>query len=366
MEEVRKIVLESCQIYLGPDLDFFIDEFIGSLEIKPTKIFILIDENIQKYCLNKLTGVEIFNKAELLEIRSGEENKTLENCRKLWFQLAEKEADRNSILINLGGGMICDIGGFVASTFKRGMRFINIPTTLLAQVDAAIGGKVGVDFEHLKNQIGVFSNPEAIFINPVFLQTLAKDQLFSGYFEIIKHALIADYSYWEYLKKSPFEKIVNFNSNNQEWYDIIFPSINIKTTIILEDPKERGIRKKLNFGHTIGHAIETYSLRKDGNPLMHGEAVAIGMICEAFLSYRYTGLSQQELREIVDHIQKNYRYYPIELSAFDTLLDLMLHDKKRNGKGLNFTLLSSIGKSVIDKICSRDIVIMALDFYRNL
>ena len=239
------------------------------------KKIILLDENTRRHCLPLLET----KNAELLEIESGEKNKHIQTCTQLWKTLIDLGADRHSLLINLGGGVICDIGGFVASTFKRGIDFIHIPTTLLAQADASVGGKTGVDFANLKNQVGVFSNPKAVFVFPQFLDTLDERQLRSGFAEIIKHALIRDKTLWHTIQS------VDVNDRSG-LTDVISQSLQIKNDIVTDDPFEKGLRKILNFGHTIGHAVESVSLRQHKKQLLHGEAVAIGMICEAYLSDR--------------------------------------------------------------------------------
>ena len=306
-----------------------------------------------------MSNVQLLQKVTVIEIPSGEENKNIETCKKLWTELSSKGADRNSILINLGGGVISDIGGFVASTFKRGIRYLNIPTTLLAMVDASIGGKVGVDLNNLKNQIGLFANPQVVFIIPEFLDTLPKRFILSGFAEIIKHAVIYDKSYWEELSNKCFDEI-------EDWKDIIDWSVEVKNYYITEDPMDTGFRKVLNFGHTVGHAFETYSLYYDDDPLLHGEAVAIGMICESYISYKVTGLEKVQLEEIAAYITKCYEPYFLESDSIDMLLDFMKHDKKKLGNQMNLTLLTSIGTSLINQECSIDIIRESIQYYQKL
>ena len=325
-----------------------------------SKIFILVDENTLQHCVTELiTNVELLQNAEIIEINSGEENKTIEICYQLWSTLAHYKADRNSLLINLGGGVITDMGGFVASTYKRGINFINIPTTLLAQIDASVGGKVGVDLEGLKNMVGVFNEPEAVYVNPNFLKTLDKKQMLSGYAEALKHALISDKDYWDLLKKGML-------SDAKQWEGLITKSVQIKNDIVLIDPKEQNQRKLLNFGHTIGHAIESFALKNDDLPLLHGEAIAIGMICESYISYKTAGLNKAELEEVTQIILNFYAPYKIETSNYNQLLELMTNDKKNEDGGINFTLIKSIGEGLINQTAASELIIESLDYYKTV
>ena len=225
-------------------------------------------------------------------------------------------------------------------------------------VDASVGGKTGVNFDELKNQIGVFSNPVAVFIIPEFLKTLPEKQLLSGYAEIIKHALIADKKYWEIITKTEF-------LSGENYQNLIIPSIEIKNKIVDLDPNEKNERKKLNFGHTFGHAFETISHKK-GKALLHGEAIAMGMICEAFISHKVAGLTQGEFLEIISHILKYFKLYQIKKQEFDSIIELMSHDKKKSCEEINFTLLNSIGQSEIDRTCKPGLIKDALNFYLQL
>ncbi len=318
----------------------------------------MVDENTSKHCLPLLlANTEELADAEIIETESGEKNKSLDVCYQLWGAMTELEADRKSLLINLGGGVICDMGGFVAATFKRGIDFINIPTTLLAQVDAAIGGKTGVDLKNIKNQVGLFAFPEAVFIVPQFLETLPPAQLKSGFAEVVKHSLIADRNYWNLL-----HEIKNLRNGITE--DVIFQSLKIKNNVVVEDPEEGNWRRILNFGHTIGHAFESYSLEHDAKPISHGEAVAAGMICEAFLSHRKLGLGRNDLHEIMSFILHMFDPYPVKKEAIPEFINLMRNDKK-NAKGeIRFTLLSRIGSAEINKSCNEEEIGAALAFYR--
>ena len=324
-----------------------------------TKVFILVDENTKEYCL------PIFNKEyqlpyTLIQIISGEINKNLDTCKNIWQKLTDCGADRNSLLINLGGGVISDMGGFTAATYKRGIRFINIPTTLLGMVDAAIGGKTGIDFNGLKNQIGLFSNPEIILIVPKFLKTLPKRELFSGLAEVIKYGLTDDPSIWETVKKIDIE---NFTFST----DLIKKSIQIKERIVKQDPTEKGLRKTLNFGHTLGHAIETHFFSKPTKEqLLHGEAIAIGMILAVHLSFQTQGFPLELVADITTHIKRIYKSsIPTKLSSKDykPILDLLKHDKKNNKGATNFILLSSIGKPILDCQVMESEILRAFEYY---
>lgn len=345
-------------VFISREITKEINAFFQKSQVSYSKIFILVDENSFKNCYPPLVQhIPLFKDAELIEIESGEENKNIDVCLQIWSTLSELGADRKSLFVNLGGGVIGDMGGFIASTFKRGIDFINIPTTLLAQVDASIGGKVGIDLHHLKNEIGVFNNPKAVFVNSDFLSSLNKRQLLSGFAEIIKHALIADAVYWK--------KVTEVNLQDMEALDkLIETSVKIKNRVVMQDPQEYGLRKTLNFGHTIGHAIETSSLEEMGdNSLLHGEAIAIGMICETYLSYKICNLPKEELKEITDFIMETYPMLTMDYMDQQHLIELMGHDKK-NEKGLiNFSLLKKIGSCEINKTVHPDQIIEALAYY---
>src|SRR6201996_7947995 len=257
-----------------------------------SRVFILTDDNTGEHCLPLVQKhFEGSDNYDLIEVASGEENKNIDFCTGIWKMLIDFGADRKALMINLGGGVVSDLGGFAASTFKRGIDFVHVPTTLLSQVDASVGGKTGIDIDSIKNIIGTFTQPKAVFIEYSFIETLPARQILSGLAEMLKHGLIADAAYWEMLKNSDLKK---------PGADLIYLSIAIKNRVVIEDPHEKGIRKSLNFGHTIGHAIETYSLLNDKDPLSHGEAIAIGMICEAYLAHQKVGLSADELKDITE------------------------------------------------------------------
>lgn len=357
-DNIINIKTTNSSIFVGDDVFSALNERL--IAYQNAKLFVLVDENTLQYCFAELVAnVEAFKKAEVIEISSGEENKTLDICYQIWKTLAEFKADRHALLVNLGGGVITDMGGFVASTYKRGIDFINIPTTLLSQIDASVGGKVGVDFEELKNMVGVFNEPKGVFIYPPFLKTLDKRKMLSGYAEALKHALIQDINYWLALKQGML-------SDSKNWLKLITTSIGIKNEIVLLDPNEKKERKLLNFGHTIGHAIESFSLQNDKMPLFHGEAVAIGMICEAYLSNKVMELSNDELDDISTSILNLYAHYKLETSFYHSYIELMKNDKKNDNNTINFTFLSEIGKGCINQEADVELIIDALNYYNSL
>ncbi len=324
-------------------------------------IYILVDENTRELCLPLLReNCKGLEDALVIELHSGESNKTIASIEKVWLELVAGNAVRNSLMICLGGGVITDIGGFAAATFKRGMNFIHIPTTMLAMVDAAIGGKTGVNLNSVKNQIGVFAPPMAVFIFTEFLKTLPARQKLSGYAEMIKHAMIDSESHFErlILLNSP-EKVCNEKN--------ILESAGVKMRIVGEDASEKGLRKVLNFGHTIGHAIETYSHKYDADPLLHGEAIAIGLICESFISMRMFGMDENSLKRLANLVSWQFPHYRFKALFATELLSLMTHDKKNASVSrLNFSLIRKIGDPVFDQYPGEKLILESLHFYTNL
>lgn len=324
-----------------------------------SKIFILVDENTHEYCLPVLLGnMETDLGFEILEIEAGEEMKNIQTANQLWEILTEMQADRKALVINLGGGVITDMGGFVASTYKRGIKFINIPTTLLSMCDASIGGKTGIDLMHYKNMIGTFAFPEQIFIYPKFLQTLPFKELRSGFAEMLKHGLIADKAHWNQLiqiHKLDVDAVTPYIQN----------SMDIKQDVVEKDFHESNIRKTLNFGHTIGHAVESLCLQQE-NPILHGEAVAMGMICEAHLAYLENLISEEDSKVVIENIQRYYPYLDISDFKNEEITALLLNDKKNVDSKINFSLLTGIGECNYDYQCSQKNIIKSLSFYRKL
>lgn len=319
-----------------------------------SKIVVLVDHNTRQHCLPLFSSL-IGQEYPIIEITPGELHKNLETCSMIWEAMMDHEMDRHSLLINLGGGVIGDMGGFCASTYLRGIDFIQIPTTLLSQVDASIGGKLGVDFNLLKNSVGLFNNPQAVIVDPAYLKTLSKQEVRSGFAEVFKHALIADKHLWDDLKK-------HTDLSNIDWSPILARSLKIKQTIVEVDPFEKGLRKALNFGHTIGHAVETFSL-KTNHPLLHGEAIALGMVCESWLSNQMGSLTDQELQDITTFIKAIYPPYHLEESSFPTILQYMKKDKKNRDGAINFTYLSSIGTAKINQTADTDLICASMRYY---
>lgn len=350
-------ILESIdyKVYFDDSLQSLAD-FIS--EKKYSQIIVLVDSHTQELCLPILQTV--FGEKihyDIIEIDPGEENKTIDYCIGVWQTMLDFEIDRNALLINLGGGVVTDLGGFVASTYKRGIDFVQVPTTLLSQVDASVGGKTGIDMHNLKNVVGTFTQPKGVFISTHFLNTLDSKQKLSGFAEIIKHGLIADASIYKDCKTIRIDQIDQ---------DLIYRSVIVKNDIIKKDPKEQNIRKILNFGHTIGHAIEANSLERDARPLLHGEAIAIGMICESYLSYRLNALSKEDLEDITNFFISKYPAYHLEKQNDDRLLELMKNDKKNQQNKIGFSLLKSIGACEYNIYVDEEDIIGALDYYREI
>lgn len=298
--------------------------------------YILCDEHTFEYCLpTVLFHSPILNEAEIIELESGEDKKTLETCLQVWGALTDTGADKKTLLINLGGGVISDLGGFVASTFKRGIDFINIPTTLLSMVDASVGGKTGVDFEGIKNHIGTTCEPKGVFVNPGFLETLSERQIKNGYAEIIKIALIADVNFWKELKK--LKTCKEFSSEN-----VITKAIELKNVIVKKDLHENDLRKSLNFGHNIGHALES-ALIEQQKDILHGEAIAAGILMESEIAYQLKRLGKKDLEDITKYVTTVYKKIKITAQTETLLLKYILHDKKNQGESLCFALTNNIG-----------------------
>lgn len=324
-----------------------------------SKIFIITDEHTGEHCLpvlqEKLPQLTEF---DIIEIPYGEENKNIDFCIGIWRMLLDFEADRNALVINLGGGVVTDMGSFAASTYKRGIDFLQIPTTLLSQVDASVGGKTGIDIESVKNIIGTFALPKAVFISTDFLITLPERQLVSGFAEVIKHGIISDASY--------YQDIITLNHPKEISGSQIQRSVEIKNEVVLEDPFEKGLRKILNYGHTIGHAVESWSLDNDNNPLTHGEAIAIGMITEAYLAFKSEILKEEDLHTITKDILKFFPHYQLKTGIDQVLMETMQHDKKNIAGKINFSLPDKIGSCKFNIVVSNQLIKESLDYYRDL
>jgi 3-dehydroquinate synthase len=323
-----------------------------------TKIFVLVDSNTHLHCLAPfLQRLETSIPLEILEIDAGEENKTLDTCSSLWDTLSHLGGDRKSLLVNLGGGVVTDLGGFVAAAFKRGIACVHFPTTLLAMVDAALGGKNGVNLGALKNQVGVIKKPEMVVADTSFLGTLPAAEMRSGLAEMLKHGLIADEDYWNRLNSLKELDLTDLE-------DLIKESVLIKEKIVKQDPLEKGLRKSLNFGHTLGHAIESYFLEDpEKQKLLHGEAVAAGMVLAAFLSSKLEGFPIQKRDEIRNSIHAMYGRISISIEDQEKIIDLLKYDKKNEGGKINFVLLRKIGEPVIDREVPNSLILEAFRFY---
>ena len=334
--------------------------FTKELQAKDySSLFLLVDTHTQEFCLPGFVSQTGLTQLEVLVMEAGEEHKTLQTCENLWNQLSERGADRNSALINLGGGVVTDLGGFVACTFKRGIDFYNLPTTLLSMVDASVGGKTGIDLGALKNQIGIIKEPKQVLIDAQWLQTLPQEELRSGFAEMLKHGLISNKDYWEQLKSLPKLEAATLA-------EFIKPSVAIKKQVVLEDPREKHLRKILNFGHTLGHAIESYYLtHPEKKRLLHGEAIAIGMVMEAYLGVSCCSFSNVAAEEIKKTFAQFYP--PVEIDAQDRegILELLRHDKKNKAGRVNFVLLKSIGVPEIDVEVPQELFTQAFEFYGN-
>lgn len=323
-----------------------------------SSILILVDEHTNEYCLPKfLPNLATEIPIEIIEIEAGEEIKNITTCVEIWSILSELGADRKSLIINLGGGVITDIGGFIASTFKRGIDFINVPTTLLGMVDASIGGKNGVDLGNLKNQIGVINVPKMLLISTDFLETLSQREMRSGLAEMLKHGLIYDKNYWEQFLDLTKVDFADFDA-------LIYRSIEIKNEIVKQDPTENGIRKALNFGHTLGHAIESHFLESE-TPLLHGEAIAIGMILESYLSKEKGLLSNEEFHQIKYIISNIYEPHNFSDEDIISIQNLLIHDKKNEYGKVQFALINGIGKIIINQSVENELIINSFRDYKS-
>lgn len=335
-----------------------LNQYLSTAKI--SKIFVMVDSNTHEFCLPKfLANVETEVTIEIIEIEAGEIHKNIETCVGVWEALAELDADRKALIINLGGGVVTDLGGFVACTYKRGISYINVPTSLLAMVDASVGGKTGVDLGALKNQVGVINSGEMVLIDTSFLQTLPEIQMLSGLAEMLKHGLIYSRAYWD--------KFKNWTLQNFDELDaLIYESVQIKYDIVTNDPFENNIRKSLNFGHTLGHAVESFYLNNPSSrELLHGEAIAAGMILEGFISYKLTHFSKEDLDEVVSLITSLYQKVHIDSNEHKTIIELLKHDKKNSYGNINFVLLDTIGSPKLDCKVENGLIVEAFKFYNN-
>lgn len=323
-----------------------------------SKLFFLVDSNTHQHCLPYfISQIETNLEIEIIEIEPGEIHKNIETCAGVWNALSELDADRKSLVINIGGGVVTDLGGFVASTFKRGMKFINVPTSLLAMVDASVGGKTGVDLGTLKNQIGVINFSEMVLVDTHFLATLPENETNSGMAEMLKHGLIQDENYWKAMTEVQAKDYKTFDS-------LIYESILIKNNVVKIDPNENGLRKTLNYGHTLGHAIESYFLlSNEKETLLHGEAIAIGMILATFLSHKLFNFPVEKLEDIKRVFIRNYGKIEFQKKDYEAIIEFLKFDKKNSHGNINFVLLEDIGKTKIDCKVSNELIIESFEFY---
>ena len=327
-------------------------------ECEHDRIFVLVDETTNKLCWSLVKDYLCLKDAQTIVIGATDRRKNLETLVHVWESLQQGKATRHSLLINLGGGMVTDLGGFAASTYKRGINFINIPTTLLAMVDASVGGKTGINFGGLKNEIGVFNDAEFVLLDTNWLRTLDEENIRSGYAEMLKHGLIADDTMWA--------ELINFNlaqPNLRQLASMLHKSVRIKERIVAEDPHEKGIRKALNLGHTFGHAFESWAMKRQ--PVLHGYAVAFGLIAELYLATTQTDFPTERMRQTVNFIRAYYGSLPITCNDYPELIELMHHDKKNRGNEINVTLLGGIGDIRIDQTITEEDIKEALDFFRE-
>ena len=328
-------------------------------ECEHDRIFVLTDETTQQLCWPKIKNFKALKNSTPIIIKATDTHQNLDTLSQVWQALSNGGATRHSLMINLGGGMVTDLGGFAASTFKRGIDFINIPTTLLAMVDASVGGKTGINFGGLKNEIGVFSDSRFVIINTQFLDTLDHDNICSGYAEMLKHGLISDERTWA--------ELVTFDLDNPDLSQLqrmVAESIKVKERIVEADPHEHGIRKALNLGHTMGHAFESFAMRR-GTPILHGYAVAYGLISELYMSARKTAFPTDRMHQTVRFIRENYGTLNITCDDYPTLIELMHHDKKNTSGIINFTLLGNVGDIRINQTANEEEIKEALDFFRE-
>lgn len=323
------------------------------------KLFILTDEHTRRLCLPALVNLPEIKEAVSITIGAEDVHKTLETLASVWTALSNQGATRHSLLINLGGGMVSDLGGFAAATFKRGMAYINLPTTLLAMVDASVGGKTGINFNGLKNEIGAFAPASSVLIETDFLRTLDAANFFSGYAEMLKHGLISRTDHWA--------ELLNFDTAHIDYRvlkQLVGQSVQVKEEIVAQDPYEKGIRKALNLGHTVGHAFESLALAEN-RPVLHGYAVAWGMVCELYLSHLRVGFPKDKMRQTIQFIKENYGIFHFDCKKYEQLYAYMTHDKKNTSGIINFTLLKEIGNICINQTADKETIFEMFDFYRE-
>ena len=375
------------QVEIAEHLETSLAKAIAACE--HDRLFILTDETTRELCWPVVSGYPCLQGAEVISIGATDTHKTLDSLAHVWEELGRLGGTRHTLLINIGGGMVTDLGGFAASTFKRGIQYINIPTTLLAMVDASVGGKTGINFRGLKNEIGVFNNAATVILSTQFLRTLDRENILSGYAEMLKHGLRSNEAMWAELVNFDIDAMSTtdsslFTLHSSLLQRMLADSVAVKQRIVTEDPLEHGLRKALNLGHTVGHAFESFALSTMGTvpsvssaanytgtvpsvqtPLLHGYFVAFGLVCELYLSAVKTNFPTDKMRQTVSFIREHYGRMPITCDDYPTLFELMTHDKKNTAGIINFTLLGDIGDIRINQTATKEEIYEALDFYRE-
>lgn len=349
--------MEKQDVILSENIGESLSAAIGN--VAHDRLFVLTDETTLKLCWPLVSELPCLAEAQMITIGATDENKTLESLSHVWTELQRGGATRHSLMLNLGGGMVTDLGGFAASTFKRGIAYINVPTTLLSMVDASVGGKTGINFGGLKNEIGVFNCARSVILDTTFLCTLDYENLASGYAEMLKHGLISNVETWAELMRFDLQQ-----ADYELLRTMVAKSVAVKERIVDEDPLEHGIRKALNLGHTVGHAFESLAMAEN-RTVLHGYAVAWGLVCELYLSVRHTGFPKDKLWQTLQFVKENYGKFSFDCKQYDRLYELMTHDKKNTAGVVNFTLLGEVGDIRINQTATREEIFDMLDFYRD-
>ncbi len=350
-------MMKEQEIILSEHLEQTLSETVGKVDCD--RLFVLTDETTLRLCWPLVGGLACMQEAQMITIRATDENKTLDSLAHVWTALQQGGATRHSLLVCLGGGMVTDLGGFAASTFKRGIAYINVPTTLLAMVDASVGGKTGINFGGLKNEVGVFNPARTVVLDTEFLRTLDYENLASGYAEMLKHGLISNVENWAELLRFDLHR-VDYRALGQ----LVAKSVAIKERIVGEDPLEHGIRKALNLGHTVGHAFESLAMMEN-RTVLHGYAVAWGLVCELYLSAKRTGFPTDRMHQTAQFVRETYGTFAFTCKHYDRLYELMTHDKKNTAGQVNFTLLGNVGDIRINQTATREEIMEMLDYYRE-
>ncbi len=349
--------MEKQEVIISENLGQSLSAAIGGVE--HDRLFVLTDENTLRLCWPLVCEMPCMQGGQMITIGATDENKTLESLVHVWTVLQQGGATRHSLMICLGGGMVTDLGGFAASTFKRGIAYINVPTTLLSMVDASVGGKTGINFGGLKNEVGVFNCAQTVILDTTFLRTLDYQNLASGYAEMLKHGLISTVENWAELLRFDIAE-----ADYAELGKLVGKSVAVKEHIVEEDPLEKGIRKALNLGHTVGHAFESLAMA-EGRTVLHGYAVAWGLVCELYLSAKRMGFPREKLYQTIQYVKNHYGTFDFDCKKYDCLYELMTHDKKNTSGSVNFTLLGDVGDIHINQTATREEIFDMLDFYRE-